>query len=179
MGLNTVGRLSAGVAAVVGLLGLGAAREPTQAQAVKQAPIFEVDPFWPEPLPHHWVSGSTIGLAVDAQDNVWTIHRPNTVEDNFKAADIMVGDARGRDDEAQPGAGAAQGPTTSTPIGKWSPQDSVETLSFVSRFELIGAHAGQIAVTPRGIVERINVVRDVGDRHRTSPVYLLLDPFLL
>ena len=70
----------------------------------KQAPIFEVDPFWPKPLPNHWVTGSTIGLSVDAQDNVWTIHRPNTVEDNFKAADIKVGEARGRDDEAQPGA---------------------------------------------------------------------------
>ena len=33
---------------------------------------------------------------------------PARVEDNFKAADIMVGDARGRDDEAQPGAAAAR-----------------------------------------------------------------------
>ena len=64
---------------------------------VKQAPIFEVDPFWPKPLPNHWVTGSTIGLSIDAQDRVWTIHRPNTVEDNFKAADIKVGDERGRD----------------------------------------------------------------------------------
>ncbi len=40
---------------------------------VKQVPIFEVDPFWPRPLPNHWVTGSTIGLSVDVQDNVWTI----------------------------------------------------------------------------------------------------------
>src|SRR6188508_3470500 len=52
-----------------------------------QAPIIEVDPFWPKPLPNHWVLGSTIGLSVDAQDHVWIIHRPGTVEDNFKAAD--------------------------------------------------------------------------------------------
>ncbi|MEP6784093.1 MAG: hypothetical protein ABI983_10505, partial [Acidobacteriota bacterium] len=45
----------------------------------KQAPIFEVDAFWPQPLPNHWVTGSTIGLSVDAQDRVWTLHRPNTV----------------------------------------------------------------------------------------------------
>src|SRR5262245_62057339 len=86
------------------VLGLGLVRA---AQPPQQAPIFEVDPFWPQPLPNHWVTGSTIGLSVDAQDRVWTIHRPNTVEDNFKAADIKVGDARGRDDEAlagQPGA---------------------------------------------------------------------------
>src|SRR5204862_6538688 len=84
----------------------------------RQAPIFEVDALWPRPLPNHWVTGSTIGLSVDTQDNVWTIHRPNTVEDNFKAADLMVGDARGRDDEARPGAAGGGAPRTPTPIGK-------------------------------------------------------------
>src|ERR1700751_4963421 len=57
------------------------------------APVFEVDPFWPKPLPNHWVTGSTIGLSVDANDNVWTIHRPETVEANFKAAHFTVADA--------------------------------------------------------------------------------------
>ncbi len=56
------------------------------------APRFEVDPLWPKPLPNHWVTGSTIGVSVDAQDRVWTIHRPNTVEDNFKAADLKLGE---------------------------------------------------------------------------------------
>jgi DNA-binding beta-propeller fold protein YncE len=56
-----------------------------------QAPIFEVDPFWPKPLPNHWVMGSTIGLSVDAQDHVWVIHRPGSVDDNFKAADLKIG----------------------------------------------------------------------------------------
>jgi DNA-binding beta-propeller fold protein YncE len=59
-----------------------------------QAPIFEVDPYWPKPLPNHWVLGSTIGLSVDAQDHVWIVHRPMTVEDNFKAADLKVGDLK-------------------------------------------------------------------------------------
>ena len=35
-----------------------------QGRAPAQAPIFEVDPFWPKPLPNHWVMGSTIGLFV-------------------------------------------------------------------------------------------------------------------
>jgi DNA-binding beta-propeller fold protein YncE len=79
---------------------------PVIAQSgARPAPIFEVDPFWPKPLPNHWVTGSTIGLSIDQQDRVWTIHRPNTVEDNFKAADIKAGDTRGRDDEALPGRG--------------------------------------------------------------------------
>ena len=56
-----------------------------------QAPIFVVDPFWPKPLPNHWVTGSTVGVATDAQDNVWTIQRGQTVENNFKAADLHVG----------------------------------------------------------------------------------------
>jgi len=91
---------------------------PAQTKAPVQAPSFEVDPYWPKPLPNHWVTGSTIGVSVDAQDNVWTIHRPGSVDANFKAADIMVGDARGRDDEAQPGAGAGPQATTPTPIGQ-------------------------------------------------------------
>ena len=40
-----------------------------------QAPRFEVDPFWPQPLPNHWLLGSAIGVAVDAQDHVWIVHR--------------------------------------------------------------------------------------------------------
>jgi len=40
----------------------------------------------PKPLPNHWMLGSTIGLSVDADDHVWILHRPETVEDNFKAA---------------------------------------------------------------------------------------------
>jgi DNA-binding beta-propeller fold protein YncE len=95
-------------AVIIALTTVGVYRRSASAQgSSKQAPVFEVDPLWPKPLPNHWVTGSTIGLSVDAQDNVWTIHRPNTVEDNFRAADIHVGDARGRDDEALPGAAAA------------------------------------------------------------------------
>ena len=46
-----------------------------------QAPRFEVDPMWPKPLPNHWVIGSTIGVAVDAKDNVWIIHRAGALEE--------------------------------------------------------------------------------------------------
>ena len=46
-----------------------------QRAAGVQAPTFEVDPLWPKPLPNHWVLGQTIGVAVDAQDHVWIVHR--------------------------------------------------------------------------------------------------------
>jgi DNA-binding beta-propeller fold protein YncE len=62
-------------------LGLGQAaldRVAAQSKGAAQAPIFEVDPLWPKPLPNHWLIGSSIGVSVDAQDNVWIIHRPDT-----------------------------------------------------------------------------------------------------
>ncbi len=39
------------------------------------APVFEVDPLWPRPLPNHWILGSTIGVGVDSRDHVFIIHR--------------------------------------------------------------------------------------------------------
>src|SRR5438132_12607445 len=45
-----------------------------------QAPMFEVDPMWPKPLPNHWVMGWTVGVGVDAQDHVWIVHQANTLE---------------------------------------------------------------------------------------------------
>jgi len=49
-----------------------------------EAPYFEVDPFWPKPLPNNWRLGSVIGVWADAQDNVWIVHRSSatmTVEE--------------------------------------------------------------------------------------------------
>ena len=40
-----------------------------------QVPTFQVDPFWPRPLPNHWLFGSITGVAVDAQNHVWVVHR--------------------------------------------------------------------------------------------------------
>ncbi len=48
--------------------------------AAVMAPRFEVDPLWPKPLPNHWLMGQTIGVSVDAQDNVWVIHRGGSLE---------------------------------------------------------------------------------------------------
>lgn len=55
----------------VGQSRLGASLER---QAV-QAPVFEVDPFWPKPLPNGWVIGSAIGVGVDSRDHVFIVHR--------------------------------------------------------------------------------------------------------
>ena len=60
-----------------------------QAKTAVQAPRFEVDPFWPKPLPNHWLLGSTIGVWVDGLDNVWIIHRSSaTLNNNEKGAEL-------------------------------------------------------------------------------------------
>jgi DNA-binding beta-propeller fold protein YncE len=38
-------------------------------------PSYQVDPLWPKPLPNHWLLGSVTGVAVDAQDHIWVVHR--------------------------------------------------------------------------------------------------------
>ena len=74
--------------AVIIALGVGQACVEQSAQSASQssagggdvmAPMFEVDPFWPKPLPNHWLQGASIGVAVDSRDHVWIVHR-NTPE---------------------------------------------------------------------------------------------------
>lgn len=40
-------------------------RAMAQAKTAGQAPVFEVDPFWPKPMPNNWVFGQTIGIGID------------------------------------------------------------------------------------------------------------------
>jgi len=53
---------------------------PTPPAGTVQAPMFEVDPLWPKPLPNHWILGNTIGVSADAQDHIWIIHRGGSLE---------------------------------------------------------------------------------------------------
>lgn len=49
------------------------------------APPYRVEPLWPQPFPNHWVLGSVTGVAVDAQDHVWVVHRgADSLEANEK-----------------------------------------------------------------------------------------------
>src|SRR4029077_17865178 len=64
--------------ALIAALGFGSRvleRKAAVEAATVQAPMFEVDPMWPKPMPNHWVIGMAIVVSVDAQDNVWIIHR--------------------------------------------------------------------------------------------------------
>lgn len=64
------------------------AQDKAPAAAGVSAPRFEVDLMWPKPLPNHWILGSVVGVAVDADDHVWVTHRgTRTVDDNEKRLD--------------------------------------------------------------------------------------------
>jgi DNA-binding beta-propeller fold protein YncE len=77
------------VAAIAGL-GIGQAVLQDKAEAQRtnvQAPMFEVDPFWPKPF--DGLLGMAIGVWVDEQDYVWIIHRSSaTLHNNEKGAEL-------------------------------------------------------------------------------------------
>ena len=50
--------------------------------AADRTPTYSVDPYWPKPLPNHWLVGAVAGVAVDARDHVWIVHRPSTLQPN-------------------------------------------------------------------------------------------------
>ena len=61
-------------------VGQAVVEEAAQEQAAaggggQLVPMFEVDPFWPKPLPNNWRLGRAIGVHVDDQDYVWMVHR--------------------------------------------------------------------------------------------------------
>jgi DNA-binding beta-propeller fold protein YncE len=71
--------VGAGLLAAVAALGVAQvvldAKAAAEGPGTVQAPRFEVDPFWPRPLPNHWILGSSVGVTVDARDHVFIVHR--------------------------------------------------------------------------------------------------------
>ena len=67
--------IAVGLLVVAALVYVVQSRLQHAAAAAPEAPLFEVDPFWPQPLPNHWVLGSVVGVGVDSRDHVFVIHR--------------------------------------------------------------------------------------------------------
>src|SRR3984957_11497573 len=87
------------------LLGSEAA---AQTPAARSLPMFEVDPAWPK-IPAKWKVGDASSFAVDAQDNVWLLHRPRTLKPEqaaMAAPPVMVFDPAGNNIKAWGGAGS-------------------------------------------------------------------------
>jgi len=86
--------LAFGAALAVTVLALGLGQSALQNKAEAQAdgvqvPRFEVDPFWPKPLPNGWLLGMAIGVWADDQDHVWIIHRgAATLHNNERGAEL-------------------------------------------------------------------------------------------
>ena len=49
-------------------------------------PQFQVEPFWPKPLPNNWLLGQVSGIAVDRFDHIWVVHRPGSLNERELAA---------------------------------------------------------------------------------------------
>jgi DNA-binding beta-propeller fold protein YncE len=74
------------IAAVIAALAITQYTLQTVARAqengsANRAGIYEVDRMWPKPLPNNWVLGSTVGLAIDARDHVFVVHRGQANQD--------------------------------------------------------------------------------------------------
>lgn len=77
---DSVTRLSVGLAGPI-LLALSL-QACTATSPAGEVPQFEVDPMWPSQLPNQWIIGAGAGVAVDARDHVWIVHRPSTLQPN-------------------------------------------------------------------------------------------------
>ena len=79
---------------------------PAKAQAARSLPTFEVDKSWPK-IPAKWKVGDASSFAVDAQDNIWLLHRPRTLKDPdfaMAAPPVLVFDQAGNNIKAWGGA---------------------------------------------------------------------------
>ena len=56
---------------------------------------FQVDPYWPRPLPDGWLLGNVVGVGTDSGDNVWIIHRPNSQAGAGETPTVIAFDAAG------------------------------------------------------------------------------------
>jgi hypothetical protein len=82
--------VGAGLALVVtmGAVGACGGGRPIAQTSDTSVPRFEPDPLWSQALPNTWVTGQVSGVAVDARDHVWVLHRPATIPDGEKAASL-------------------------------------------------------------------------------------------
>jgi DNA-binding beta-propeller fold protein YncE len=57
-------------------------------------PQFQVDPFWPKPLPNNWILGQVAGIATDRYDRIWIVQRPHSLTPRERAAEQNPPEAR-------------------------------------------------------------------------------------
>jgi len=74
---------------VIAIAALAAGQRALESQQpTVEAPMFEVDPLWPKPLPNKWVLGNAIGVGVDSKDHVFIVHRQDTMNEAENGAGV-------------------------------------------------------------------------------------------
>jgi DNA-binding beta-propeller fold protein YncE len=108
--IQTGGVWLAGIIAMIGP-GQSALQNTASAQgrpaSVLEVPRFRVEPMWPK-FPSQWILAITSSTAIDAQDHLWVLQRPNTLsaEEKPKAAPpVLEFDAAGNFIQAWGGPG--------------------------------------------------------------------------
>src|SRR5262245_46099908 len=107
---------------------------PVTAANSPNAPRFIVDPFYPRPLPHGWVTGEIGGTCIDADDHLFIVTR------GFQTGGLT----------SPEGVGGAPPSIASPPVIEFDPDGNVVN-SFGDPSQVTsGQNAGRNAVLPNG-----------------------------
>ena len=98
--------------------------------SANRAGVYEVDRMWPKPLPNNWVLGSTVGLAVDARDHVFIVHRGQATLDQKFASQMSFAPPAPRGGGAAPApvAGFAA-PSAGNTVAGYAASDMTKAIS--------------------------------------------------
>ncbi len=102
--------------------------------SANRAGIYEVDRMWPRPLPNNWVLGSTVGLAVDARDHVFIVHRGQASLDQKFASQMAFTPPAPRGGGGRAGAAPAAGggfaaPSAGNTVAGYAASDMTKPIS--------------------------------------------------
>ena len=87
--------ITACILAIAVTCALAVSERPAESQAPAGAPTFQVDPYWPKALPNNWMLGNVVGISIDANDNIWVTHRPNSISFANKTPPVLEFDQAG------------------------------------------------------------------------------------
>src|SRR5579864_1500810 len=76
--MQSMRRISLLVATIVMAVGWNAQSRSPKRDA-REIPVFEYDETFPRPLPNHWITGTVVGIDVDAKQHIWIVHRAPTL----------------------------------------------------------------------------------------------------
>jgi DNA-binding beta-propeller fold protein YncE len=130
--LGTIGlTLAVGVGFMTALI------EPAAAGPTQLVPnTFQVDPFWPKPLPDNWVTGEVGGTCIDSQDHLFIVTR------GFQTGGLTSPEGV---------AGLPGKSRASPPVIEFDPDGNVVNSWGSTAIVATGPNAGKNAVLPNGI----------------------------